>query len=751
MGRGSLGRLTGAVATVVALVVSTLVVFGAGGVEASVFDMDPGFSGDGTVIVPTAYSTDRVEVGPMDTTVVAGEIGTDSVFFRYLADGSLDTTFSGDGMAVLPFVEDEYASDFVVQPDGKIVAILGFGAEAYKMVRLMPDGSLDASFGTAGVTELSRPPLTTGYYFIINGREQLRLAPDGSLYYVGTLSEGRPTSVIVKVTAEGVVDTSFGFLGYWDSGTEIFDYQIFPDSKLLVLQGTGNWGTGNGLVRRLMPNASEDASFVRSYLAAHRSAPLAIRKGDGATPGFAVITTDYPTDGRTKVKFFTNTGSPDPSRPPVLLPDYFYNSLVAGPNGKFYVGDGPQFRQLTAAGALSAAFGGDGVAEVVYGTANLNVTYWTVDSKGRVVALWRDPNTTGIGMSRIRHPASSPITAPLWSLWGQSRPGAGRVGDPVDTASGNLTDRHDDLRGTSFGLAVVRGYNGREAASLTLGPRWRVSVGSSIAADGDGVMVTVGDGTRFRFAPNGGGGWIRPGGFDADLVVDPAPPVGGGPLGMLRLVYQDGRVERFDTAGRLLAAIDWDGQTATSVYDAGGRLSTVTSSTGEMLTFTYLGSGLLSTVSLTGGRTVTYGYNAQGLLSQMTDEFGGVTTYGYTADGWLASIVDPTNRSVLANTYDSLGRVLTQTNASGGVMTFGYSDLDAVTFVTDSLTQTTLQYHHDPDGKVLYVSDPYGKTIGNVYDSQSNLVSTTDRLGVTATATFNANGKPLTVTESPWL
>src|SRR5205085_7009018 len=75
--------------------------------------------------------------------------GTDWAVARFNADGSPDTTFSGDGMTTTDFFgfgDTAYGVD--VQPDGKIVATGTASGVTTQMavVRYSVDGSLDASF-----------------------------------------------------------------------------------------------------------------------------------------------------------------------------------------------------------------------------------------------------------------------------------------------------------------------------------------------------------------------------------------------------------------------------------------------------------------------------------------------------------------------------------------------------------------------------------------------------------------------------
>ncbi|MCY7300846.1 MAG: hypothetical protein LH616_16765 [Ilumatobacteraceae bacterium] len=179
-------------------------------------------------------------MGPLDSVVVSGQIGTEVGFVRYLANGARDTSFSGDGVATIPLT-DARLYEFVVQPDGKIVAAIDVPGGEFRMVRLLADGTFDASFGTGGQTVLTRPPGTTGY-FGVNQGDHLSISPDGSIVYMGTSSPSSvSTDYLAKLSSTGVLDTSFGTAGFWIAGSKIFDYEFYADNKILVAQATGTY------------------------------------------------------------------------------------------------------------------------------------------------------------------------------------------------------------------------------------------------------------------------------------------------------------------------------------------------------------------------------------------------------------------------------------------------------------------------------------------------------------------------------
>src|SRR6185369_13508881 len=83
-------------------------------------------------------------------------IGTDDfLLLRYNPDGSLDSTFDGDGLVLTAFaIRQNSARDIVVQPDGKILAAgpsFQDNGSVVAIARYNTDGSLDTSFDSDGI------------------------------------------------------------------------------------------------------------------------------------------------------------------------------------------------------------------------------------------------------------------------------------------------------------------------------------------------------------------------------------------------------------------------------------------------------------------------------------------------------------------------------------------------------------------------------------------------------------------------
>jgi uncharacterized delta-60 repeat protein len=164
----------------------------------------------------------------------------------------LDTTIATKGIFAAP---GERASNAVaIQSDGKIVVAgtgVFNGAFSDMLFRLNTNGTLDTSFGTGGVVNV------TG-----NGFFGLAIQSNGSIVTVGT----EPGSFqVVRVLSNGKLDPSFGSGGLTPL-IVVGGGQGAPDSGSLALQSNGDIvvveGSGNpSLMVRYTASGQLDSSF----------------------------------------------------------------------------------------------------------------------------------------------------------------------------------------------------------------------------------------------------------------------------------------------------------------------------------------------------------------------------------------------------------------------------------------------------------------------------------------------------------
>jgi uncharacterized delta-60 repeat protein len=163
--------------------------------------LDSSFGSDGKVLTdfgsesfPRAFA---VALQPDRRIVVAGDVCSECgpsiwLLARYNADGSLDSSFSGDGIVRGdPGGYRQAAYALAVQPDGRIVAAGSSDypsccEEHFALARYNVDGSQDMSFGSSG----------HGWALTDFGRDDeacaVALQPDGKIVAAGSSGSNAP-------------------------------------------------------------------------------------------------------------------------------------------------------------------------------------------------------------------------------------------------------------------------------------------------------------------------------------------------------------------------------------------------------------------------------------------------------------------------------------------------------------------------------------------------------------------------------
>jgi uncharacterized delta-60 repeat protein len=175
---------------------------------------DSSFGGDGMLTTTFGSDIDRarsVVVQPDGKIVVGGfaSVGSTDHFaiVRYLPDGTLDTTFSGDGKVTQAI--DDYAQGWslAVQPDSKIVLggySLTGGVRAFAVMRLNDSGSLDSTFDVDGIA-------STNFASGIGPATAMFIQPNGRILMAGTEEvSGNDDFTLVRFYTNGSLDTTFG-------------------------------------------------------------------------------------------------------------------------------------------------------------------------------------------------------------------------------------------------------------------------------------------------------------------------------------------------------------------------------------------------------------------------------------------------------------------------------------------------------------------------------------------------------------
>jgi uncharacterized delta-60 repeat protein len=237
----------------------------------------------------------------------------------YNADGSLDTSFGHAGMLVERFL-DSYDANIAVQADGRI--LLAGGLEnGFGFVRFNPDGTLDATFGTGGKVAIKVPGLNSS-------ASSVTLQSDGRIVAAGSSwkpNQGSSSRItLVRLGSDGSLDPTFGTGGvvreglYGDRYEKAGHVVVALDGRIVV--------AGQSITRNLY---NPDLTLVR-YTA---DGSLDTSFGDGG-------------------KVATDLGGMD-------LP----SELVLQPDGRIVIamGEGFELIRYNSDGSLDLSFGSNGV------------------------------------------------------------------------------------------------------------------------------------------------------------------------------------------------------------------------------------------------------------------------------------------------------------------------------------------------------------------------------------------------------
>lgn len=210
-----------------------------------------------------------------DGRILVGGQGNGGYFtvLRYLPSGSLDNTFSGDGVLTL-YNQNTVGStvnDLVVQADGKIVVVgeasplvSGVFSSYMVVIRLNANGSFDNTFGSSGRIVGSN---------VMRSATSVLLAPDGSIIVGGNATRYENSSltsqmVIARFTTTGQVVFQNAIVPFVETYSANPNLTSTVQSKLsaialqpngrIVVSGVANQSPA---VLRFNLDGTEDSSF----------------------------------------------------------------------------------------------------------------------------------------------------------------------------------------------------------------------------------------------------------------------------------------------------------------------------------------------------------------------------------------------------------------------------------------------------------------------------------------------------------
>lgn len=191
---------------------------------------------------------------------------------RYNTNGGLDTSFGGDGLVTTDFGGDDYGRSITLQSNGKI--LVGGDSEVVgiydtrsdlAIARYNIDGSLDTSFSGDGKLITYSDEYQRGHSITVQSNGQILLVGEtsqGDNGYIGP--NAWDNYVVARYSASGLLDNSLFFSGEFDGySSAATDVILQSDGKFIIAGGIYSNDSGAGLAR-YASNGQIDATFSRS-------------------------------------------------------------------------------------------------------------------------------------------------------------------------------------------------------------------------------------------------------------------------------------------------------------------------------------------------------------------------------------------------------------------------------------------------------------------------------------------------------
>jgi RHS repeat-associated protein len=283
-------------------------------------------------------------------------------------------------------------------------------------------------------------------------------------------------------------------------------------------------------------------------------------------------------------------------------------------------------------------------------------------------------------------------------------------GDPVDPQSGLFTSQTTDLYLPGpLPISLTRVYRQNDPNGRAFGLATNFTYGIFLHSENQyqEVDLVMPDSAKVHYIRISPGTGLNDAVFESTSVPGPfyKSKIAWNGHGW-NLTLKDGTVYVFGNNAPLQAIRDRYGNqiTITRTNGQSGNITQISATGGRWIKLTYDTGNRIIQARDNAGRTVGYHYDGFGRLDQVTDANGGLTKYAWGTCGTpapatcnqIVSIIDPRDKVVLTNEYDTNQRVKTQTLADGtSKYTFAY------TITKGKVTKTDIT---DPNGFVRSVS-----------------------------------------------
>lgn len=236
-----------------------IVLGGDGGADFGIVRLNPNGSLDTTFDTDGRVTTDieggqdaanEIRIQTNGRIVAVGDASSfsKSAVVRYLPNGALDTSFSGDGIAVNDFIpsNSEFTHSLVVDPISGAITTVANSTTVSKMliVSYKSNGDLDTGFSGDGILEISAP--------LTQGVDVVQQSDRKFIFVGGVFGNGSADDVhLVRINLNGTIDTGFGnngFVNLNDNGG-FSNRALFLVGDKLLIGNNANSATDFGIER----------------------------------------------------------------------------------------------------------------------------------------------------------------------------------------------------------------------------------------------------------------------------------------------------------------------------------------------------------------------------------------------------------------------------------------------------------------------------------------------------------------------
>ncbi|MDH3976693.1 MAG: DUF6531 domain-containing protein [Deltaproteobacteria bacterium] len=201
----------------------------------------------------------------------------------------------------------------------------------------------------------------------------------------------------------------------------------------------------------------------------------------------------------------------------------------------------------------------------------------------------------------------------------------------------------------------------------------------------------------------------------------------------------------YNTRGNLTNYTDGDGNSVSYSYFATGERRSMTDGRSNTTNYTYDANGNPNTVTGPEGSVTDYDHDIRGRRIALTDPRGNRTEYTYDALDQPDQVIYPNitdyslpagSTNIVDYNYDAVGNLLSETNRNGLTLNYSYTARNQVASISRS-SSGTRSFVYDANGNLTSETDWGGIATAHTYDALNRRITTTNRLAHTMSMTYD--------------